>query len=108
MFNRNLFSIETSQSSFTIIKKEKKCNTALPVVNLAEESTVESIDLDGDSSCKSLSCTDINLETSSSVSDDSCQPKCTIKLWKSQCFIEILKQVYLLHKDVEPHHLSRL
>lgn len=27
---------------------------------------------------------------------------------KSQCFIEILKYFYLLHKDVEPFHLARL
>ena len=106
MFANSLFSIESSKDALVSFSPLKTIRTAaIPATIFSEESTGSSVDLDSDSSIKSLTLKDFD---SSSESEDISPKKCTIKLWKSQCFIVILKQFYLLHKDVEPYHIAKL
>jgi hypothetical protein len=110
MFSSSIYSIETSSTSFpSLITKKNVRTAAIPVAKFSEQSTGSSVDLDSDSSLKSLNLKDFETSSIGSQQNDEISPKKScIKLWKSQCFIEILKQFYMLHKDVEPYHIAKL
>ena len=104
MYSSSLFCIETSKTSALPLIPTQKRNVLKPLTFNSCSTSVSETSQSPKSSSLALS----DLSFSDQGDHSSSVRKCSIKLWKSQCFVEILKQLYLLHKDVQPFHIAKL